>query len=494
MSFVSSQFFIIVTAAILLYFIVPKNFRWYVLLAASCVFYYCSAGLPASLIMLLTVSVTFFAGRQIEKDIDSGKKKSLYLSVGIIVILSILILTKLRRYSGHLSRLIVPLGISYYSFSLIGYLVDVSVKKQKAEKDFLKFLLYALFFPKIIQGPISKFRDIGPKLIEGHSFSYDRLCFGLQLIIWGYFKKLVISERTSMFVGNLFGDIGNFELGNLALILATILGAAGVYCDFSGYMDIVTGISQIMGIELDRNFDRPFFSRSAAEFWRRWHITLGVWFRDYVYMPLVTAPGMISISKKVRGRFGKKAGKAFLTAVPLAVVWFLTGLWHGTGINYLVWGCYWGTIIIVSNVFEPEFRKLAAFLRINTKTADWRVFQTIRTFCFYLGGVLISTLLGVKGLKTFFRILIKDFHFGRLGTEIFSDYGLSKENFVILMAAVILLWIIEKKGEKGSVREAIAGFNPIAKWGIYAFGILIVLLVGIYGAGYTTNGFAYAFY
>ena len=494
MSFVSFRFFIIVLSTILLYFLFPAKFRWYVLLAASCVFYYFAAGLPSSLIMLATVGLTYFAGLQIEKTIDDKKKKRMFLYTGVIILLCILTITKVKRYSDHLSWVIIPLGISYYSFSLIGYLVDVYAKKQTAEKNFLKFLLCALYFPKIMQGPISKFRDIAPKLFEGHPFSYDNLCLGLQLMIWGYFKKLVISERTSMFVGNLFGDIQNFELGGFTLIVATILGAVGVYCDFSGYMDIVSGFSQILGIELDKNFDRPFFTRSAAEFWRHWHITLGAWFRDYVYMPLVINPRVINISKWVRGKFGKRAGKAVLTIIPTAVVWFLTGLWHGTGINYLVWGFYWGTIIIISNVFEPEFKKLTHLLRINTESADWRIFQTIRTFCFYMGGVLISTLLGVQNLKLYIRIILKDFGFGRMDAGSFIPYGLSEPNFKILVFSVLLLWFVEKKQAGGSVRDAVAKLNPLAKWCLYALEFLIVFLVGIYGAGYTTKGFAYAFF
>ena len=494
MSFVSSQFFIIVISTVVLYFLLPKNYRWYVLLAASGVFYYFAAGLTASLIMLASVGISYFAGLWIEKTNDDKKKKKLILSIGVTILLCILAITKIKRYADILSWVIIPLGISYYSFSLIGYLVDVYAKKQKAESNFLKFLLCAVFFLKVMQGPISKFRDIGPKLIEGHSFSYDNVCLGVQLIVWGYFKKLVISERTSMFIGSLFEDINNFELGGFTLIIATILGAVGVYCDFSGYMDIVTGISQIMGIELDKNFDRPFFTRSAAEFWRHWHMTLGAWFRDYVYMPLVINPHIINISKWMRNKFGKRAGKAVLTIIPTAVVWFLTGLWHGTGINFLVWGFYWGTIIIISNVFEPEFKKLTKLLRINTDSADWHIFQTIRTFCFYLGGVLISTLLGVQNLKTYFRIILKDFGFGRMDPGSFIPYGLSVSNFKILIFAVFILWLVEKKQANGSVRDSLAKMNSLAKWSLYALEFLIVILVGIYGAGYTTKGFAYAFF
>jgi len=453
-----------------------------------------AAGVKPLILVTVTVAITYFASLWIEKSIDEQKKKKLYLSAALVVVLGVLVITKLSKFGLGLSWVIVPLGVSYYTFSLIGYLVDVYAKKSKPEKNFLKLALYTLYFPKIMQGPISKFREIGPKLTEGHPLEYRNFCNGLQLILWGYFKKLVIVERTSMFTDNVFAGLGSFESGGLSLLIATFIATMGHYCDFSGYMDIVIGISQIMGIELEQNFNSPFFSRTAAEFWRRWHITLGVWFKDYVYMPLVINPRIIGLGKWFRMHVGKRAGKAVMSIIPLAVVWFLTGLWHGTGINYILWGCYWGLIIIISNVFEPEFKKLIKLLKIKTDSTDWHIFQTVRTFCFFVFGLLISTFIGFSNLKTYFRIIFKDFGIGRFSFDVFSRYGLNQTNFIILAFAIVILWTAEAIHLHGSVREKIAGLNAIPRWVIYSTAFLIVMLLGVYGPGYTTKGFAYALF
>ena len=236
MSFISAEFFIIVFATVLLYFIFPKKHRWYILFVSSCLFYYVSAGARALVIAIATVVVAYFAAIWISKTNGEKKKKSkLFLAVAIVILLGILILAKIKRYfMWDTIWIIVPLGISYYTFSIIGYLVDVYSKKQEPEKNILKLILYSLYFPKIIQGPISKFRELGPQLIEGHSFNYQSFCFGLQRILWGYFKKLVIVERTSALIVNVFdGNIADYTSGGAVLILTTLIAVIRAYCDFS---------------------------------------------------------------------------------------------------------------------------------------------------------------------------------------------------------------------------------------------------------------------
>ena len=492
MNFVSAQFFIIVAATVILYFVFPKAYRWYVLLASSCFFYLVASGWKAFLVSVFTVAVSYIAAIRIEATITEKGKKKLYLYCALIILLGILVITKVAKFSKwDIGWVIVPLGVSYYTFSIIGYLVDIYSRKSKSERNFLKLLLYTLYFPKIMQGPISKFREIGPKLVEGHSFDYDRFCFGLQLILWGYFKKLIIVERASMITGNIFGNIPDYSGGGAMLLAVTFIATISHYCDFSGYMDIVIGVSQLMGIELDQNFRQPLFSRTAAEFWRRWHITLGVWFKDYVYMTLVINPTIISMGKWVRTHVGKRAGKSVLAIIPLAIVWILTGLWHGTGIDYVLWGCYWGGIIIISNVFDPEIRKLTKILRVNTDSPDWHAFQTVRTFCIFVGGLLISTFVGRHNLKRYFWNIFRDFGIGRLSAATFAKYGLNQTNLMILVAAIALLWIVDANAEKGPVREKIAGMNGVTRWLIYSALIMTILFLGIYGPGFSTSGFAY---
>lgn len=495
MNFISAQFFIVVFITVVMYFSIPVKFRWYVLFVTSCYFYVITAGWGVLLITSVIIGIAYISAIRIEQAAGDRAKKKLYLAAAVIIIVGLLAVFKLKRYVPYdMGWLIVPLGVSYYTFSLIGYLVDVYYRKDLAEKNILKLALYTLYFPKIMQGPISKFRIIGPKLTEGHVWDYQRACYGLQLILWGYFKKLVIAERAALMTETVFQDFSGYSGGGAVLIAATVIATFRHYCDFSGYMDIVIGISQIMGIEMENNFKQPFFSKSAAEFWRRWHITLGVWFKDYVFMPLVIHPRVIRFSGWMRAHFGKRAGKAVLTVIPLASVWLLTGIWHGTGVRYIVWGVYWGSIIIFSDIFAPEISRLTKVLRINTQTFDWHIFQILRTFVLFMAGLLCSTFVGIRELRLYAWIVIRKFNLSQLWDKTIYSFGLDKNNMKILCISIVILMIAEVYQQKGSVREKIGDLNAVSRWIIYAAAVLYVAFFGVYGSGYSTRDFAYMFF
>lgn len=495
LNFVSVQFFSVVFITVVLYFSIPRKYRWYVLFASSCYFYAVAAGKGAVLVAFVTISIAYIFALWIEKAAGDRKKKKLYMAIAVILIVSLWAVLKRKGYVPYdFAWLVVPLGISYYTFSLIGYLADVYYRKEPAEHNILKLSLYTLYFPKIMQGPISKFRFIGPQLIEGHVWDYQRVCYGLQRILWGYFKKLVIAERAALMTESVFHDFSDYSGGGAVLIVATVIATFRHYCDFSGYMDIVTGISQIMGIELEDNFRQPFFSKSAAEFWRRWHITLGVWFKDYVYMPLAIDPKVIRLSGWMRARFGKRVGKAVLTMIPLAAVWLLTGLWHGTGVRYIVWGVYWGSIIIFSNVFAPEISWFTRVLRINTESVDWHIFQILRTFALFMAGLVCSTFVGLRELKRYAWIVIRKFELPQLWDKTIYSYGLDKNNMMILYISIVILLMVETEQQKGSVREKIGNLNAVSRWIIYASAVLYVAFLGIYGPGYSIRYFEYMFF
>lgn len=493
MNFAAKEFFLMVLGTVSLYYLCPKRFRWVMLLLSSCVFYAYYAGAAAFAVACATALFAWLAAIRIENCGADRKKRRLIQSAAAAVLAGFLALTKLQKSDVFdLRWLIVPLGVSYYTFSIIGYLVDVTAKKQSAERNPLKLLLYTLYFPKIVQGPISKFREIGPRLTRGESADYQSFCFGAQRILWGFFKKLVIVERSALLTCHVFdGDLTNYSAGGAVLLFTTFIAAVSHYCDFSGYMDIVIGVSQMMGIELEENFRQPFLSRTAAEFWRRWHMTLGTWFKDYVYMPLVIHPTVIRIGKWFRERMGKRAGKTVMAVIPLAVVWLLTGLWHGGG-NYLVWGFYWGFILILSTVLAPELKKASELVHIRTESRPWICFQTARTFCLFVGGVLISTLVGYRQLGLYFRLLFKSFAPGRLTAGTLRSLGLSVYDLATLLAAIALLFAVDLLGSKRSVRERIAHRSGPVRWVLYALLILGLVFFGVYGPGYTTSGFAYA--
>ena len=392
-----------------------------------------------------------------------------------------------------MENIIIPLGISYYTFGIIGYMADVYWKKDEAEKNPLKLLLYMIYFPHILQGPIARHRKLASQLAEGHRFDYQNFCFGLQRITWGFFKKLVIADRFAVIVNEIFDNYGQYE--GQYFIIAILACVVQLYCDFSGCMDIALGVSECFGITLDENFKRPFYSRSASEFWRRWHITLGAWFKDYVYMPMVINPRLIKLSKRAKDKLGARFGKSIMTIVPLAIVWLLTGLWHGTGIDYIVWGCYWGIIIIVGTVFAPEFKKLNKKLNIDTESDLWKNFQIVRTFLIFCGGRLLTAPGDIRVSMEIIKSMFTKFNIWIWFDQSIYELGLDRQNLWAGLFALVLLWFISYKQEHGTnIREKIASYPLPLRWILYYGLFFAVLVFGMYGSGFEASAFVYMQY
>lgn len=420
----------------------------------------------------------------------AGKKQ---MWAGIVLLVIFLVwsrqgtkIQKMLNFENPLTVLI-PLGVSYYTLMLISYLVDVQHRKVEAEHNYLQLLSYATYFPGILQGPFSRYGQLSPQLKEGHRFNYTKVCFGAQLMLYGFFKKLVIADRLAQFTGTVFAKNSLSSRAGSVLFVGLIFRALQLYCDFSGYMDIAGGVSELFGIDLAKNFNHPFFSRSAAEFWRRWHITLGTWFKDYVYMPLNGAKWVTSAAKVFKKHFGRKAGMIFMKFIPLYIVWILTGLWHGTGWDYVLWGLYWGTLIFLSEVLAPQIRSLNKKLHINTEAPSWKVFQMVRTFFLFVIGRLIT----LDGSKIVIRQMVKSPRLGRLFDGTLLTMGLDGPNFTLAAAALCFVWLISIQQEKGSVREKIASFNIVFRWIIYIGAVLVVVIYGVYGMSYDASSFIY---
>lgn len=498
-SFISFEFLVFVAITLLLYFCVPMRIRWLVLLGAS-IYFYGSSGILNLLFVLVTARIAYVIAYNIEKVYDSEnadkKQAKKYLIVGIVLIVLLLLYAKIgdnvieviasALFEGAVDyHVIVPLGISYYTFSIIGYMADVYWKKTKAEHRYLKLLLYMIYFPHILQGPIPRYTRLARQLSDGHRFHYKNLCYGLQRMMWGYFKKMVLADRLAMFTGAVFGEYTSYE--GLVFVVAILCSAVEMYCDFSGCMDIVLGVSEVIDIRLDENFRRPFFSKTAAEFWRRWHITLGTWFKDYVYMPLVINSGWIAFCQRTKGKLGKRFAKNLMNSIPLAVVWILTGVWHNTGLNYIVWGCYWGMLIILSAIYAPKMKKIAEQLRINTSAGWYRFLQIVKTFILYLFSRLLVAPGSLRGtIDVIHRICMK------WNPEILFDrtlctIGWDRLDFLVGIAAVLVLVFVECLQEKGiAIRDKVASFPLALRWGIYYLGIVSILVFGVYGIGEDT--------
>ena len=452
--------------------------------------FYATAGIEALLTIILSSVVTWLAGLLIEgTEKKNRRKRRLFLSIGVLTLTAVLMFAKLHRALNLHYQFVVPLGISYYTFSAIGYLADVYWSKEQAERNLLRMLLFLIFFPKVLEGPISKHRHLAPQLATCACFDYTQFCFGIQRMLWGYFKKLVIADRLYIFVRTVNGNVDN-ETG-AHLLVAAVLSVIALYGDFSGCMDIVCGLSECLSLKLAENFERPFFSRNITEFWNRWHITLGVWFKDYVYMPIVVTH-ILKFSKKMKDRYGTFAGKAALAIPPFTVVWLLTGLWHGTGWGHIIWGVFWCVLMILTTLFEPWLKKLNGLLHIKEESFGWRLFQMTRTFVLFMIGGTSTRYSEVSKAWVALGKLFTEFHPEGFFDGSLYSCGLDRPNFLLGIVCVFILWGTDVLHEhSGSVRALIAQNNLLFRWVIYYALFFAVLIFGIYGPGYDASSFIY---
>ena len=488
-SFLFLVFLVAVTAA---YFVCPLKYRWVVLLAGSIYFYYLSG--PEYLPFIAADALISYGAARLIASHDrktEKKKRLLILSVTLVLVIGFLCFTKFAKYFMPGKAIIVPLGISYYTFSTVGYLLDVYWSRYEPEKNILKYLLYLSFFPHILQGPIPRFNKLGPQLFEGHRFDYRRACFGAQLMLWGFFQKLVIADRLEMFVSSVYENPDG-QYG-FVLVLATFFYAIEIYTDFSGCVNMARGMSQILGIELEENFRQPYFSQSVEEFWRRWHMTLGGWFRDYLGMPVSISKPVKKWSKAARKKWGGAAGKRVVTVSALVMVWISTGLWHGTGWNYMIWAAWQGGIIILGVFLKDEFPKWNKKLHIKEDSRGFALFRIIRTFI--LVGMIPRVITHAPTLAAARTIFINTFK----GTGIAQfkaggliQYGWSKANLAIAIGAILVQFAVSILKEKNiSIRETIAARKLPIRWIIYLAALFAVIIFGIYGPGYNSVNFAY---
>ncbi|MFC2662131.1 MAG: MBOAT family O-acyltransferase [Eubacterium sp.] len=394
------------------------------------------------------------------------------------------------HFSMPLVNLVLPLGISFYTFQAVGYSIDVYRGKTKAEKNFFQFALFISFFPQMTQGPISRYHDLAPQLKEGHSFSLKNLKFGMELVLWGYFKKLVIADRAGMVVSQVFGNPHHYD--GLQVLTAMGLYAIQIYTDFSGGIDMTRGIAEAMGIHLVDNFRQPYFGNTLSEYWRRWHMSLTNWMRDYVFFPLTFA----HFSNKI-GKWGRKhlgpIGKQLPAYIPTFVTFMLIGIWHGAGWGFIVFGLYNSCIIILSMAFTPLFKIWKKALHINEKSFLWRVFQIVRTFLILVYG---KTITRAGSLSDAFWMMRRTFTINTRQIALLhpqlTALGLSGKEWLALFLAFCVLFTVSVLREKGiSIRESVAAKPAAVRWVLILGLLAVVLIFGVYGEGYSSSNFVY---
>ncbi len=520
MSYTSFAYLLLISCSVLFYYIMPKKCRWFVLLVAGIVFYL-FAGPAEWLVMMLSVISSFWgAGRigwyneqiqklKTEESLDKEQKKlkkaqyakakKRLLWVGLGIPLLILIVVKYTNFVlgnfqwiiGTYSpiSLVVPLGVSFYTFQIISYVMDVYKGKLVPCKQFFKYMLYVSFFPSVVQGPIPRYAQLGEQLYEGHAFRFENIRDGAILILWGFVKKLVLAERLNVFVATIYDSPGQYE--GIIFVIATVIFSIQIYADFSGCMDIATGTARLFGIHLQPNFLRPYFSKTLPEFWRRWHATLGSWFRDYVFFPFSISKISLSVNQKARNAFGEGAGRIVAASLPILVVWSLTGIWHGPRWNYVIWGLFHGVLIICSTIFTPKLHKLNERLHINTQHIGFQIFQMLRTFTLCCVGRVFFR---AEDIETAFIIIKRTFMSAGLEyvnlQQIFT-YGINRKNALIVAVFMAIWFFISLLEEKTDALEWFAKRKLVFRWAFLYLLLFSVLVFGCYGTGYDVSAFIY---
>ncbi len=537
MSYTSLAFFVFVTITAAVYFLFPvKKYQWTVLLAASYIFYLMAGYKYAAFIILTTVSTYCSAlwidsiAERAAKERNAHKaewsreeKKAFKLRtdrakrriVVFTVALNLGILAFLKYYNflaGSVSsllalggasfslptlRLFLPLGISFYMFQSIGYVLDVSREKVKAERNLAKVALFVSFFPQIIQGPISFYDQLAAQLYASHRFDFTRFKHGCKLIVWGLFKKLVIADRAYIAIKTVLAGYSDYS--GTTLTFTVLLYALQLYTDFSGGIDISRGVAQILCIDMAQNFRRPYFATTINDYWRRWHITLGAWMKEYVFYPLALSKSFASLSKRIKAsRFGaSKAGAHVAKVLPSSlaslIVFFLVGVWHGANWKYVAFGLWNGGVIMLSMLLEPAFVRLTEALRINTKSRAFLLFQMLRTFLLVFIGYVFDVAADLTASMYTFRMMLFGQDFARGWAEI-GTLGLGAADYLILLSGAAVLFavsVIQERHPVDSLRAMLDRRNLIVRHALLLACIMCVLIFGIYGSGYDPADFIY---
>lgn len=528
MTYIDIEFAVFLALSLGLFYIFPVKARWIALLISSLAFYVICGWEYLPFILVTTITV-YLAGLKIgniyktaDSEIEAGelgnkekkqikdnakKKARKYLILLLILNIGILCVIKFTRFfEGPINTLlakigagefdasciIVPLGISYYTFSCVSYIMDVYWRRCAYEKNYARFLLFAAYFPHILQGPIERYGKLGERLKGEFRFDYDRFCKGLQLILWGLFKKLVIADRINIFTTAVYAKKSSAE--GLIYLIAFFLDVVYIYADFSGCMDIAAGASQLFGVEMDKNFDHPFSSKTVVEFWHRWHMSLGSWFREYVYYPISTSGLIKKISKSSKKHFSDSVTRAFVTVIPVFCTWILTGLWHGTGKTYIAWGLYYSILIFLSVSLADVFTAINTRLGIDTEKPAWKAIQVIRTTCIFAGGRLLTRPGSLRLSFNAFVSVFKDFNPWILSDGTIYKFGIDQKNFTVMLISIAIFGLVGHYQQKFCIRDKIAEQNIIIRWAFYLAALAAILLFGIYGPGYDAASFVYMAY
>lgn len=479
MLFNSIDFAIFFPIVFILYWIVARHLklRNLLILISSYVFYGWWDWRFLFLIFISSI-VDYLVGQLIYKT-DSEKKRKKLLWVSLLVNLGFLIYFKytnffidtfidsFRLFGKEMQvstlNIILPVGISFYTFQTLSYTIDIYRKQLKPTYDPLAFFAFVAFFPQLVAGPIERASHLLPQFYKTYKFNYNQVKSGLLLMAFGLFKKMVIADRVAILVNQVYNNPSDYQ--GVEIIIATIFFAFQIYCDFSGYSDIAIGLARTMGFDLMKNFDSPYLSKSITEFWRRWHISLSTWFRDYVYIPLG----------------GSRKGK-YRTYSNLFIVFLVSGLWHGAAMTFVIWGAIHGFIIVLEKAISKQRYQLYKRLNITKgslvrKLVFIPIIFTIVCFAwiFFRANSLKDAL-----------FLVKNIHLNNIDNLIngnIYELGLVKPEFILALMAVGILILFEWYHKRINIQRLVSKLYVPIRWSLYLSIILVIIIFGVYGEG-----------
>lgn len=495
MLFNSTEFLIFFPIVIMLYYIIPARFRYIWLLVSSYYFYMCWNAKYAILLLISTV-ITYLSGiliGRIKSTVQDEKKriKLMKCCVALSFISNLGILAWFKYFNFAFENIqwlmakvgvelaspafdiVLPVGISFYTFQALSYTMDVYRGDIYEEKNFLKYALFVSFFPQLVAGPIERSKNLLKQVAVSKKFNWIKAQEGIILMLWGFFMKLVVSDRAAIVVNTVYNNYQQYP--GVYLGIATVLFAFQIYCDFGGYSVIAMGAAKILGFDLMENFDCPYFSSSVAEFWRRWHISLSSWFKDYLYIPLG----------------GNRKGTV-RKYVNLMIVFLMSGLWHGAQWTFVVWGALNGAFQVIGGLLKPIRDKIASAIKLGSGAKVRKFIGIVVTFVlinftwvFFRANTFSDAIGIVKSLFTTFNYNIL------VDGSIFK-IGLDKANAVVMLLSIVTLLVADMFKYKGiKVREWLLRQNVLVKWALCVVTLIVVLVFGIYGLGYEESAFIY---
>ena len=477
MTYTSLQYFVMVAIVAIMYYMLPRRIRWVALMLGSSYFWVAASGENrlVPVVFLGSIVLSWVSALVLNR---AQKGKRLILFAGILLSAAPLLISKMGTLLCNVvlhtraPQWIVPLGLSFYSLQMVAYLVDVYKGKADPQKNFFKYYLFVSFFPQLLQGPIPRFGEMKEQLEEGHDFSSANLMNGIQLIIWGFFLKYMIADKAAVAVNRVFPIYRLYD--GTHILIASILYSFQLYTDFLACVTLSQGVSRIFGIQLRDNFRHPYFAVSIKDFWRRWHMSLSSWLRDYIYIPLG----------------GNRKG-VIRKYINLMLTFAVSGVWHGASLNFVAWGLLHGAYQIFGDLTYKLREKMYEGIGIEKNGLVYKTIKRIGTFALVCIGWIIFRANSLSAGIDMIRRIVMDFSWVTLFTDRVFAVGLDGLDFLVLMISLLVLCFVSNQQEKRSLRE---WFNkqifPV-RWLIYLTAICVIWIFGTYGFGFNAQDFIY---